>query len=49
MIIKDSFNLIKQTKKRFLTIVAIVLIGVAFMMGLTSTSTIIRYKYSIIE
>ena len=42
MILKDTLRLIKQTYKRFLTIVAIVFIGVSFMMGLTSSSTIMR-------
>lgn len=39
---KDTFRLIKKTKKRFLSLVLIVLIGVAFMMGLMSNPTIMR-------
>ena len=31
---KDTFRLIRKTRKRFVTIVLIVLIGVAFMVGL---------------
>lgn len=46
MLLKDTFNLIKLTLKRFLTIVAIVLIGVAFMMGLTSTYSIMQKSVS---
>ncbi len=35
---KDTFRLIRKTRKRFVTIVLIVLIGVAFMVGLMSSS-----------
>ncbi len=35
---KDTFRLIRKTLKRFVTIVLIVLIGVAFMVGLMSSS-----------
>lgn len=38
----DTFRLIKKTIKRFLSLVLIVLIGVAFMMGLLSSSVIMR-------
>lgn len=40
MLFIDSLKLIKLTFKRFFTIVAIVLIGVSFMMGLMSTEEI---------
>jgi len=36
---KDTFRLIKKTSKRFTTILLIVFIGVAFMMGLLTTPT----------
>ena len=42
MIIKDTFKLISITKKRFFSIVAIVFIGVAFMIGLMSSSDLMR-------
>ena len=35
---KDTFRLIRKTLKRFITIVLIVLIGVAFMVGLMCSS-----------
>ena len=35
---KDTFRLIRKTRKRFVTIVLIVLIGVAFMVGLMSSA-----------
>lgn len=38
----DTFRLIKKTFKRFLSLTLIVLIGSAFMMGLMSTSTLMR-------
>ncbi len=38
----DTLRLIKNTYKRFLSLLLIVLIGVAFMMGLMSTPTILR-------
>lgn len=38
----DTFRLIKRTIRRFLSLVLIVLIGVAFMMGLMSNPTIMR-------
>lgn len=38
----ETKRLIKKTYKRFLSLVLIVLIGVAFMMGLFSTATIMR-------
>ena len=39
---KDTFRLIRKTAKRFVTIVLIVLIGVAFMVGLMSSSPTMR-------
>lgn len=39
---KDTFRLIKKTFNRFFTLVCIVLIGVAFMMGLLATPPIQR-------
>ena len=39
---KDTFRMIKKTYKRFVSLVLIVLIGSGFMMGLMSTSTIMR-------
>ncbi|MBQ1478255.1 MAG: ABC transporter permease, partial [Erysipelotrichaceae bacterium] len=39
---KDTFRLIKNTLKRFLSLLLIVLIGVAFMMGLMSDPLIMR-------
>ena len=39
---KDTFRLIKKTFKRFFSLVMIVLIGVAFMMGLLSTREIME-------
>lgn len=39
---KDTIRLIKRTFKRFFTLVSIVFIGVAFMMGLFSASPILR-------
>ncbi len=47
MLLKDTIRLIKKTLKRFFTIVAIVFIGVAFMMGLASTSTVMRKSIDI--
>ena len=38
----DTYRLIRKTFKRFFSLIMIVLIGVAFMMGLFSTSTIMR-------
>ena len=38
----DTFRLIKKTLKRFLSLTLIVLIGVAFMMGLMSNPFIMR-------
>ena len=37
-LLKDSVRQIKNTFKRFLSIVAIVLIGVGFFAGITATS-----------
>ena len=39
---KDTFRLIGKTLNRFISLVMIVLIGIAFMMGLFATSTIMR-------
>ncbi|MGN1399625.1 MAG: FtsX-like permease family protein [Erysipelotrichaceae bacterium] len=39
---KDTFRLIKKTFNRFFTIVCIVIIGVAFMMGLLSSSLVMK-------
>lgn len=39
---KDTFRMIKKTSKRFISLVLIVLIGSGFMMGLMSSSTILR-------
>ncbi len=39
---KDTLRLIKKTGKRFFSLVCIVFIGVAFMMGLLSTAVIMR-------
>ena len=39
---KDTFRLIKKTFNRFFTIVCIVIIGVAFMMGLLSCSQVMK-------
>ena len=39
---KDTFRLIKKTFKRFFSLLMIVLIGVAFMMGLLSTREIME-------
>lgn len=39
---KDTFRLIRKTQKRFVTIVLIVLIGVAFMVGLMSSAPTMR-------
>ena len=39
---RDTFRLIRKTAKRFVTIVLIVLIGVAFMVGLMSTEPTMR-------
>ncbi|MDO4378040.1 MAG: FtsX-like permease family protein [Erysipelotrichia bacterium] len=39
---KDTYRLIKKTFKRFFSLVSIVFIGVAFMMGLFSTAPIMR-------
>ena len=41
---KDTFRLIAKTRKRFITIVLIVLIGVAFMVGLMSSAPTMRYS-----
>lgn len=41
---KDTFRLIKRTKKRFLTLFVIVVIGVAFMVGLLSSSPYLQYS-----
>ena len=41
---KDTFRLIKKTRKRFITIVLIVLIGVAFMVGLMCSAPTMRYS-----
>ncbi len=41
---KDTFRLIKKTRKRFITIVLIVLIGVSFMVGLMSSAPTMRYS-----
>ncbi len=41
---KDTFRLIVKTRKRFITIVLIVLIGVAFMVGLMSSSPTMQYS-----
>ena len=38
----DTFRMIKKTSKRFISLVLIVLIGTGFMMGLMSSSTILR-------
>ena len=38
----DTFRLIKKTFRRFLSLTLIVMIGSAFMMGLMSTSTLMR-------
>ena len=42
MINRDTFRLIKRTKKRFITLFLMVMIGVAFMVGLMSTSSIMQ-------
>jgi len=42
MFFKDTLRLIRKTFNRFFSLVMIVLIGVAFMMGLMSTSTVMR-------
>ncbi|NMA16658.1 MAG: FtsX-like permease family protein [Erysipelotrichia bacterium] len=50
MFTKDTFRLIKRSLNRFLSLVSIVIIGVGFMMGLLSTSIIMRNsvdKYNI--
>ena len=39
---RDTFRLIKRTKKRFITLFLMVMIGVAFMVGLMSTSSIMQ-------
>ncbi len=39
---KDTFRLIKKTRKRFVTILLIVLIGVGFMVGLMSSEPTMR-------
>ncbi len=39
---KDTFRLIRKSLNRFLSLVSIVIIGVSFMMGLFSTSTLMR-------
>ncbi|MBR5520365.1 MAG: ABC transporter permease [Oscillospiraceae bacterium] len=39
---RDTFRLIRKTRKRFVTIMLIVLIGVAFMVGLMSSAPIMR-------
>ena len=39
---RDTFRLIKKTRKRFITILLIVLIGVAFMVGLMSSASTMR-------
>ena len=39
---RDTFRLIKKTYKRFLTIFMMVLIGVAFMVGLLATPEAMR-------
>jgi len=39
---RDTFRLIKKTRKRFVTILLIVLIGVAFMVGLMSSAPSMR-------
>ncbi|MBQ8604885.1 MAG: ABC transporter permease [Oscillospiraceae bacterium] len=39
---RDTFRLIKKTRKRFITILLIVLIGVAFMVGLMSSAPTMR-------
>ena len=44
---KDTIRLIKKSFKRFLTLVSIVFIGVAFMMGLFSSSPILRESVEI--
>ncbi len=41
---KDTLRLIKSTFNRFLSLLLIVLIGVAFMMGLLSTRRIMEYN-----
>ena len=41
---KDTFRLIQKTRKRFITIVLIVLIGVAFMVGLMCSAPTMRYS-----
>ena len=41
---KDTFRLIKRTKKRFLTLFIIVIIGVGFMVGLLSSSPYLQYS-----
>ena len=43
----DTLRLIKKTSKRFLSLVLIVLIGTGFMMGLMSSSTILRNSMDI--
>ena len=39
---RDTFRLIKRTRKRFVTLFLMVMIGVAFMVGLMSTSSIMQ-------
>ena len=41
---KDTFRLIRKTLKRFVTIVLIVLIGVAFMVGLMSSAPTMKHS-----
>ena len=44
---KDTFRLIRKTLKRFITIVLIVLIGVAFMVGLMSSAPTMRHSVDV--
>ncbi len=46
MLAKDTFRLIKTTANRFLSLLLIVLIGTAFMMGLLSTRSIMETSVS---
>lgn len=46
---KDTFRLIKSTFNRFFSLFMIVLIGVAFMMGLLSTRTVMEQSVDVYE
>lgn len=46
---KDTFRLIKRTHKRFLTLFLMVMIGVAFMVGVMSSSPILQKSVDIYD